>query len=272
LYDVADAQKQFFRRSTMKRFAAALAAALLAAPAFAALKTKVVDYKDGDVVLEGYAAWDDSFKGDRPGVLVVHEWWGHGPYARRRAEMLAKLGYKAFALDMYGKGVYTNDHAEAAKLSGALKSDRTAMRRRAALGLEELKKLERVDKTKLAAIGYCFGGTTVLELARMGADLKGVASFHGDLATPTPATETPRAKIAVFQGGDDQWTLPAVAAFQDEMRKVKADWELTTYGGAVHGFTVAEAGDDASKGMAYNKEADERSWKSLQDFFAEIFR
>jgi len=256
----------------MKRLAAAVAAVLLAAPAFAALKTKVVEYKDGDVVLEGYAAWDDSFKGERPGVLVVHEWWGHGPYARRRAEMLAKLGYKAFALDMYGKGKYAKDHEEAGKLAGAFFNDRAAMRHRATLGLDELKKLPHVDRAKLAAIGYCFGGTTVLELARMGADLKGVASFHGNLATPTPATETPMAKIAVFQGGDDQMTLSALPAFEDEMRKVKADWELTTYGGAVHSFTVAEAGDDASKGMAYNKEADERSWKALQDFFAEIFR
>jgi dienelactone hydrolase len=256
----------------MKRFTAALAAVLVAAPAFAALKTQVVDYKDGDVALQGYAAWDDSFKGERPGVLVVHEWWGHGPYARRRAEMLAKLGYKAFALDMYGKGVYAKDHEAAGKLAGAFFGDRIAMRRRAMRGLEELEKLPGVDKTRLAAIGYCFGGTTVLELARMGADLKGVASFHGNLATPTPATEKPKAKIAVFQGGDDQMTLPALPAFEDEMRKVKADWELTTYGGAVHSFTVAEAGDDASTGMAYDKEADERSWKALQDFFSEIFR
>jgi dienelactone hydrolase len=256
----------------MNRFAAAVAAVLLAAPAFAALKTQVIDYKDGDTVLEGYAAWDDSFHGSRPGVLVAHEWWGHGPYARRRAEMLAKLGYTAFALDMYGKGVYASDHEQAAKLSGALSNDRAAMRRRAMLGLEELKKLPHVDASKLAAIGYCFGGTTVLELARMGADLKGVVSFHGNLATPAPATEAPKAKIAVFQGGDDQWTLPGLPAFEDEMRKVKADWEVTTYGGAVHSFTVEEAGDDNSKGMAYSKEADRRSWKAMQDFFAEIFR
>ena len=256
----------------MKRFAALLAAVLLAAPAGAKLRTKVVEYKDGDKVLQGYAAWDDGFHDTRPGILVVHEWWGHGPYARRRAEMLAKEGYTAFALDMYGKGVYAADHEQAGKLAGAFFSDRTAMRRRAMLGLDELKKLPYVDSKKLAAIGYCFGGTTVLELARMGADLKGVASFHGNLATPTPATAAPKAKIAVFQGGDDTWTLPGLAGFEDEMRKVKADWQVTTYGGAVHGFTVAEAGNDPSKGMAYDKNADGRSWKSLQDFFAEIFR
>jgi len=256
----------------MKRFAAFLAAALLAAPAAARLRTKTVDYKDGDTVLQGYAVWDDGFKDSRPGVLVVNDWLGNGPYSKRRAEMLAKEGFTAFAIDMYGKGVYATDHEQAAKLSGALFNDRTAMRHRAMLGLEELKKLPSVDSTKLAAIGYCFGGTTVLELARMGADLKGVASFHGNLATPTPATEKPKAKIAVFQGADDSMTMPAVPAFEDEMRKVGADWQFTAYGSAVHSFTVAEAGNDNSKGMAYNKEADERSWKALQDFFAEIFR
>jgi dienelactone hydrolase len=256
----------------MKRLASLSAALLLAAPAGAKLVKKVVDYKDGDVALQGYAVWDDGFKDKRPGVLVVHEWWGHGPYARRRAEMLAQQGYTAFALDMYGKGVYAKDHEQAGKLAGAFFNDRAAMRTRAMAGLEQLKKLPYVDQTKLAAIGYCFGGTTVLELARMGADLKGVASFHGNLATPTPATEKPKAKIAVFQGGDDQMTLPGVAPFEEEMRKSGADWQLTTYGGAVHSFTVAEAGGDNSKGMAYNKEADQRSWKALQDFFAEIFR
>lgn len=256
----------------MKRLAAFLAAALLAAPAAARLRSKVVDYKDGETTLEGYAVWDDGFHDKRPGILVAHEWWGFGPYVRRRADMLARLGYTAFALDMYGKGVYATDHEQAGKLAGAFFGDRTAMRRRAMLGLEQLRKLPYVDPEKLAAIGYCFGGTTVLELARMGADLKGVASFHGNLATPQPATERPKAKIAVFQGADDQMTMPALPAFEDEMRKVKADWEATVYGGAVHSFTVREAGDDNSKGMAYNKEADERSWKALQDFFSEIFR
>lgn len=256
----------------MKRYAAFLFVALLAAPAGAKLRTKAVEYKDGDTVLQGFAYWDDGFKDARPGVLVVHDWLGNGPYSKRRAEMLAKLGFTAFALDMYGKGVYAADHEQAAKLSGALFGDRNAMRHRAELGLEELKKLPYVDSKKLAAIGYCFGGTTVLELARMGADLKGVASFHGNLATPSPATEKPKAKIAVFQGADDKMTMPAVPDFEEEMRKVGADWEFTAYGGAVHSFTVAEAGDDNSKGMAYNKEADARSWKALQDFFEEIFR
>jgi dienelactone hydrolase len=258
--------------TAMKRIAAFLAAVLLAAPAGAKLRTKAVEYKDGDTVLQGYAAWDDGFRDPRPGILVVHEWWGHGPYARRRAEMLAKEGYTAFALDMYGKGVYATDKETASKLAGAFYADRPAMRRRAMAGLEQLKTLPYVDPKNLAVIGYCFGGSVALELARMGADVKGAVSFHGNLATPTPATETPKAKIVVFQGGDDKFTLPDLPAFEDEMRKAKADWQLTTYGGAVHGFTVFDAGSDASTGMAYNKSADERSWRALLGFFSEIFR
>jgi len=256
----------------VKNLAALAAAVLLAVPASAKVRTRLVEYKDGDVALRGYAAWEDGFKDPRPGVLVVHDWLGQGPYAQRRAEMLAKQGYTAFALDMYGKGVYAKDHAEAAKLSGVLFGDRAAMRARARAGLEQLKTLPYVDATKLAAIGYCFGGTTVLELARAGTDLKGVASFHGNLATPTPATETPKAKVIVFQGAADKMTLPAVPAFQEEMDKVKADWQLVEYAGAVHSFTVKEAGDDAATGMAYDKAADERSWRALLDFLSEIFK
>jgi dienelactone hydrolase len=252
-----------------------LCAALLlssALPASALIKTKAVEYKHGDVVLQGWAAWEDGFKEKRPGVLVVHEWWGHGPYARRRAEQLAKQGYTAFALDMYGKGVLAKDHEEAGKLAGAFFNDRKAMRERALAGLAELKKLPFVDPANLAAIGYCFGGTTVLELARAGTELKGVASFHGNLATPTPATEAPKAKILVLHGANDEFVNSALPAFVDEMRKSKADWQLVQYGNAVHSFTVKEAGEDPSKGMAYDKKADERSWKALIAFFDELFQ
>ncbi|MDX6769385.1 MAG: dienelactone hydrolase family protein [Elusimicrobiota bacterium] len=252
----------------------ALLAALMAvaaAPASAIIKTRAVEYKHGEVTLSGWAAWEDGFKEKRPGVLVVHEWWGHGPYARKRAEQLAKQGYTAFALDMYGKGVLAKDHEEAGKLAGAFNNDRLAMRERALAGLAELKKLPFVDPQRLAAIGYCFGGTTVLELARAGTDLKGVASFHGNLASPTPAAETPKAKILVLHGADDGFVNAALPGFVEEMRKVKADWQLVQYGGAVHSFTVPEAGNDPSKGMAYDKRADERSWKALLAFFEELF-
>ncbi|MBI4061232.1 MAG: dienelactone hydrolase family protein [Elusimicrobia bacterium] len=243
-----------------------------AAPAGALVKTKAVEYKDGDVVLQGWAAWEDGFKDTRPGILVVHEWWGHGPYARRRAEQLAKLGYTAFALDMYGKGVLAASHEEAGKLAGAFFGDRAAMRARALAGLEQLKKLPFVDQNKLGAIGYCFGGTTVLELARAGTDLKGVASFHGNLATPTPAAEKPKAAILVLHGADDTFVNPGLPAFMAEMRKAGADWQLVQYGGAVHSFTVPEAGADPSKGMAYDKRADERSWSAMRGFFEEAFK
>jgi dienelactone hydrolase len=250
---------------------ASLLALAAAASAHAAIKTKVVDYKDGDVVLQGYAAWEDGFKDTRPGIIVVHEWKGHGPYARKRAEQLAKLGFTAFAVDMYGKGVYAKDHEEAAKLAGVFFGDRTAMRRRALAGLEELRKLPYVDQSKLGAMGYCFGGTTVLELARAGTDLKGVVSFHGNLATPTPATEKPKAAILVLHGADDGATNPGVPAFIEEMRKSGADWQFVQYGGAVHSFTVPEAGTDTAKGMAYNKAADKRSWEAMHSFFDEVF-
>jgi dienelactone hydrolase len=250
---------------------ASLFALAAASSAQALIKTRVIDYKDGDVVLQGYAAWEDGFKDARPGVLVAHEWMGHGAYARRRAEQLAKLGYTAFALDMYGKGVYAKDHEEAGKLAGAFFTDRAAMRKRALAGLEELKKLPFVEQDKLGAIGYCFGGATVLELARAGTNLKGVVSFHGALATPTPATETPKAKILVLHGADDPNVSPQVPAFIDEMKKVKADWQFVEYGGAVHSFTVPEAGTDTSKGAAYDKSADERSWRAMRDFLEEVF-
>ncbi len=249
-----------------------LLAVAAAAPAHASIKTRAVEYKDGDVVLQGWAAWEDGFKDVRPGILVVHEWWGHGPYARKRAEQLAKLGYTAFALDMYGKGVLAKDHEEAGKLAGAFFGDRAAMRKRALAGLEQLKKLPFVDLEKLGAIGYCFGGTTVLELARAGVDLKGVVSFHGNLATPVPAAEKPKASILVLHGADDNFVNPGVPAFIEEMRKSKADWQFVQYGGAVHSFTVPEAGTDTAKGMAYNKEADHRSWSAMRDFFEEAFK
>ncbi|PIR19170.1 MAG: dienelactone hydrolase [Elusimicrobia bacterium CG11_big_fil_rev_8_21_14_0_20_64_6] len=250
---------------------ALLIAASAVLSANARIRTKVVDYKDGDIVLQGYAVWEDGFKDSRPGILVVHEWWGHGPYARHRAEKLAKLGYTAFALDMYGKGILATSHEEAGKLAGMLSKDRQAMRTRALAGLAELKKLPFVDQSKLGAIGYCFGGATVLELARAGVPLKGVVSFHGSLATPTPATETPKAKILVLHGADDPNVSPQVPAFLEEMRRVKADWQFVQYGGAVHSFTVPAAGDDPSKGAAYNKAADLRSWEAMRSFFKEAF-
>ena len=240
----------------------------------AGLHTEPIEYKHGDVVLEGYLAYDDSTQDKRPGVLVVHEWTGHNPYVRKRAEQLAGLGYVAFALDMYGKGVQAKDAKEAAQLASTYKNDRKLMRARANAGLDVLRKQPLVDTERLAAIGYCFGGTTVLELARGGADLAGVVSFHGDLATPTPEdARNIKGKVLALHGADDPFVPPAVvAAFEEEMRKGGVDWQLVKYGGAVHSFTNPGAGNDNSRGAAYNEKADHRSWEAMKVFFAEILK
>jgi dienelactone hydrolase len=240
----------------------------------AAVHTETVTYKHGDTVLEGYFAYDDALPGKRPGVLVVHEWLGPNAYARKRAEMLAQLGYVAFALDMYGRGVRGTSPQDGPKLSAPYKQDRKLMRARASAGLDVLRKHRLVDPTKLAVIGYCFGGTTSLELARSGADLAGVVSFHGNLETPLPAQPGQvKAKVLVCHGADDPVVPPPeVLKFEDEMRKAGVDWQLNAYGGCVHGFTNPGAGSDKSRGVAYNAEADRRSWQAMKDFFGEIFR
>jgi len=246
----------------------------LAVTAEAAVKTKIVEYKQGETLLEGYLAWDDAKKGDRPGVLVVHEWTGINDHIRQRTEALAKMGYVAFAADIYGKGIRPTAQSEAAKTAGIYKNDRTLMRARARAGLEELKKQPLVDYRKLAAIGFCFGGTTVLELARDGADLRGVVSFHGGLSTPTPQdAKNITGRVLALHGADDPFVkADEVAAFQDEMRKAKVDWEFVSFGNAVHSFTNIAAGTDNSKGAAYNEKADRRSGEAMKAFFAEIFK
>jgi dienelactone hydrolase len=261
----------------MKTVAAVLAMAFVFAgvsPARAEMKTEVVEYRHGDVVLEGYLAYDDSFQGKRPGVLVVHEWYGHNPYVRMRAEQLARLGFVAFASDIYGKGVLAKDVKEASGLAGMYLGDRKLLRARAAAGLDVLRNRPQVDPARLAAIGYCFGGSTVLELARSGADLKSVVSFHGLLDTPTPEdARNIKAKVLVLHGGDDPFVpMKEVEAFQEEMRKGGVDWQFVTYGGAVHRFTNPEAGSDNSKGLAYNERADRRSWEAMKIFFAETLK
>lgn len=257
----------------MKKLLLAIMLAAAGGQTFAALKVERIDYKQGGVALQGYLAYDPALTGKRPGVMIVHEWKGLNEYAQQRAEQLAGLGYVAFAVDMYGKGVLAKDHEEAGKLSGVFFNDRKRMRERALAGLAILKKQKNVDTARLAAIGYCFGGTTVLELARAGVDLKGVASFHGNLKTPVPAKpNTVKAKVLVLHGADDAWTAEGVAPFQAEMKAANADWQLNAYGGAVHGFTVPTAGDDPSKGMAYHADADRRSWRALMDFFGEVLK
>ncbi len=257
----------------MRKRVLVLVFCLLAGKVQAALKSEAVLYKQNGVTCEGYLAYDDAAKGKRPGILVVHEWTGLGPYAKRRSDELAQMGYVAFAIDMYGKGVRAKDHNEAAQLSGIYRNDRKLMRERALAGLEILKKNPLVDPGKIAAIGYCFGGTTALEIARSGAGLLGVISFHGGLDTPNPQdAKNIKGKVLAFQGGDDSFTLPGVPKFEEEMKGGGVDWQLVTFGGAVHSFTVKEAGNDPSTGMAYNEAADRRSWQMMRIFFDEIFK
>jgi len=242
-------------------------------PASAAIKTTMVDYKEGDTQLSGYLAYDDALQGKRPGVIVVHEWYGLNDYAKKRAEQLAGLGYVAFAADIYGKGVLAKDAKEAGAMAGKYKEDRPLLRARVNAALETLRKLPNVDTSKVAAMGYCFGGTTVLELARSGADVVGVVSFHGALGTPTPVEAGKlKAKILALHGADDPFVPEnEVGQFVKEMRDAKADWELVAYGNSVHGFTNPGNGNDNSKGAAYNAEADRKSWERMKDFFNEVF-
>lgn len=258
----------------MKTFLVALSSLLFVSwSASAAVQAQAVDYKEGSTVLEGWHAYDDAFSGKRPAVLVVHQWKGLSDYEKKRAEMLAKLGYNVFCLDIYGKGIRPGTPAEAGKLAGKYKGDRALYRRRLAAGLKMLTGDKLTDKANVAAIGYCFGGTGVLELARSGADIKGVVSFHGGLDTPTPQdARNIKCKVLACHGADDPHVpLADVEAFEKEMRDAKVDWELVAYGNAVHAFTDWSAGNDNAKGVAYNEKADKRSWEAMKVFFSEIF-
>ena len=255
------------------RFCAAVVAALLSGMnSYAALHTEAIEYKQGDTTCEGYLAYDDAVKGVRPGVLVVHDYLGCDSYAKMRADMLAKLGYVAFAADIYGKGVRPKGPTEAMAQATKYKGDRALLRARVNAALDVLKKQAQCDPKRVAAIGYCFGGTTVLELARSGADIAGIVTFHGGLDTPTRDAKNIKCKVLLCHGADDPYVPAAdVTALEDELRAAGVDWQLIKYSGAVHSFTRAESGNDNSKGAAYNEKADKRSWEAMKQFFAEIF-
>lgn len=249
-----------------------VALAALSSSAFAKIKTEVVEYKDGDTVCEGFLAYDDASDKPRPGVLVVQDWTGVGDYVKGRAQQLAELGYVAFCADIYGKGVRPTDPKDCAALAGKYKGDRPVLRQRVKAGLEQLVKNPLLQKGKVAAIGYCFGGTTVLELARSGAEVQGVVSFHGGLGSPTPAdAKNIKAKVLVCHGADDPFVKPdEVAAFKGEMAKGGVDSKFIAYPGAVHSFTNPAAGSDNSKGAAYNAAADKESWTAMKFFLAKV--
>ena len=257
----------------MKPLITMLLVAFAATTAHAKVQHQLVEYKQGDATLEGYLAWDDAAKGKRPGVLVVHAWLGLDDNARKRADMLAGLGYVAFAADIYGKGVRPTTKEEAGALAGKFKGDRKLLRDRVDAAFDTMIKNPKVDATKTAAIGYCFGGTTAIELGRSGAQVNGIVSFHGGLDSPVPGDgKNIKAKLLVLHGAADPHETPAdFAAFQKELTDAKVDWQLVSYGGAVHCFTDATAGSDPSTGCAYDPKADARSWAAMRAFFDEVF-
>ncbi len=240
----------------------------------AEIQEKIIDYNDGDTALEGFYAHDPAVKSTGKAVLIVHQWTGLGENEKMRARMLANLGYKAFALDIYGKGVRPVPPA-AGEFAGKYKGDRKLYRQRLAAGLAQLKKLTGLSEKDISAIGYCFGGNGVLEIARAGTPLAGVVSFHGGLGAAegmAAKKEGVKTKILVLHGADDPYVPAAeVAAFKKEIADAGADLTFVAYPNAVHAFTQEGAGDDNSKGAAYNALADEKSWQAMRDFFDKVF-
>jgi dienelactone hydrolase len=251
---------------------ALLIIAALVSSASAAIKTEKVDYQADGKAMVGYLAYDDSSSAARPAVLVFPEWWGNDAYAHRRAEELAKLGYVGFAVDMYGQGKTTDDPKQAAEWSTEIKKDPALANKRITAALQCLKSNPHVDQSKLAAIGYCFGGSMALQMARLNMPVKGVVSFHGDLATSTPATKvTPR--VLVCTGSDDAF-VPAsqVEQFEKEMKDAGAVWKVVTYDGAHHSFTNPDADRHKIPNIQYDEKADKQSWEEMKSFLADLFK
>jgi dienelactone hydrolase len=243
-------------------------------PAYAKVVGKNVDYTAGGITMKGYLAYDESVKGKRPGVLVVHEWWGHNEYARKRARMLAELGYTALAVDMYGDGKQAMHPDDAGKFSSEVMKNFDTAKARFEAAEDFLKKQPTVDPARIGAIGYCFGGAVVLNMARQGADLMAVASFHGNLSAVKPAEAGKvKARIRVYNGADDTFIpAEAIEAFKKEMTDAKADYKFINYPGAVHSFTnpdATELGKKFNLPLAYNEKADKESWADMTQFFKE---
>jgi dienelactone hydrolase len=263
----------------MKPLLAICALLLAALPVSAKIVTRSVPYEQGAVKLIGYLAYDDAktAAGKIPGVLVVPEWWGLNDYARGRAEQLAGLGYVAFAVDMYGGGESTTDAKQAGAWAGQFYG-KPLMAERAQAGLDQLLATGLVDSSRVAAIGYCFGGSTVQALAYSGAPLAGIVSFHGGLIpVPADAAAKTKAKLLMCNGGADGFVPPKdIHAFMDAMNAGKFDYQFINYSGAIHAFTnpgadAAAVANGMQGKIGYNAAADHRSWRHMQDFFAEIF-
>lgn len=260
----------------MKTFIAIFTLLLAPWVAQAAVVGEEIDYHSGDTLFKGYITFDDSFEGKRPGILVVHEWWGHNDYARRRARMLAEVGYTALAVDMYGDGKQADHPDDAGKFASAVRSDMPEAEARFRAALTLLRSHNTVDAESVAAIGYCFGGGIVLEMARRGVDLDGVVSFHGSLGTDEPASKgRVKARLLVLNGADDPFVTPEqIGAFKQEMTQAEVDFRFINYPGAKHAFTNPDADEYGKRfGMplAYHAEADEQSWAEMRRFFEQLF-
>jgi dienelactone hydrolase len=260
----------------MKHALFVLLAALAFSTAQAVVVGKEVSYRSDNTQLKGYIAYDDSIKGLRPGILVVHEWWGHNAYARHRADMLAELGFTALAVDMYGDGKQAEHPDDAGKFAGAVRRNMPQAEARFRAAMKLLHKHPTVDKQQTAAIGYCFGGGIVLEMARRGVPLDGVVSFHGSLGTANPARKGKvKAKILVLNGAADPFTKPEqIAAFKQEMENAGVDYRFISYPGAKHAFTNPEAdvyGKRFNLPLAYNAAADRASWAEMQRFLKHLY-
>jgi dienelactone hydrolase len=256
----------------MKRILGALALAASILAARAAIHSEAVEYADGDNTFEGWLAYDDANADKRAGILVVHQGLGLGQLEKEHAEALAALGYTAFAVDIYGKGVRPANSDAATEETAKYRKDRALYRSRMNRGLKELLKQETVDPKRVAAIGYSFGGMGAIELARSGAEVAAVVTFHGSLDSPNPGDGANiKAKVLALHGADDPQVKAAdLEAFCNELRTAKVDWQLISYGGAVHNFTDKGAGDDNSTGLAYNERADKRSWEAMKTFLKEV--
>lgn len=237
-----------------------------------AIHSNTVNYLDEGTLLQAFFAYDDSYEGRRPAVLISHAWGGRDEFVNNKAKQLAELGYVAFALDMYGQGILGTNPEENADLMQPFIDDRQLLQKRIHAALYAVKLLPWVDDSKVAAIGFCFGGLCVLDLARMGADIKGVVSFHALLNEPQNKAAKPvRAKVLALHGHDDPMASEAqVSAFCQEMTDLHVDWQLHHYGNNVHAFTNPKANDPAA-GTVYNEVANKRSWQSMQNFLEEIF-
>lgn len=242
-------------------------------PATAAIKMQTIDYQQGGVTLEGFLAYDDATTAKRPGILVFPQFKGVSDHEKGAAKRLAELGFAAFVGDIYGKGVFHQDRKAAATESEKYFNDRPLVRARAHAALAELLKSPLVDASRIAAIGYCFGGMAALELARSGADVEGVVTFHGDLATKTPEdAKNIKGHVLALHGAADPVVTPdQVAAFEKEMSDAKVDWQLIAYSDAVHAFTEPDDPTAPRTRVAYNEKADKRSWIAMKDFLQEIF-